>query len=80
MKIRRAVVSAENNSGVEEIKDKEPVLGYEFSGKYGKAQDHIMQAVKELSEIAKTGDEIAKDSIANLSVVLLDLQRESEKE
>ena len=61
------------------MKDKKPVLGYEFEGKYGKAQDHIMKAVEELTEIAKTGDEIAKDSIANLSVVLLDLQGSKEE-
>lgn len=79
MKIRRSVVSAQNKSGAENIDKKEPVLGYEFEGKYGKAQDHIMKAVEELTEIAKTGDEIAKDSIANLSVVLLDLQGSKEE-
>jgi len=53
---------------------KEPVYGDEFSGMYAEAQNHIMDAIKELTEIARTGDKVAKDSIANLSVVLLDLQ------
>lgn len=37
------------------------------------AKDHIQCAITELGKIAKD-DTIAKDSIANLAVVLLDLQ------
>ena len=37
------------------------------------ALDHIMEAIKSLTKIAKT-DSVAKDSIANLAVVMFDLQ------
>lgn len=41
--------------------------------KYACALDHISCAIESLAEIAKD-DQIAKDSIANLGVVLLDLK------
>ena len=72
MVIKRVQASKENDA-VENI-NKEPVYGNKFEGKYAAAQDHIMEAVKELTKLAGEDDEIAKDSIANLSVVLLDLQ------
>ena len=37
------------------------------------ALEHIMEAIKSLTKIAKT-DSVAKDSIANLAVVMFDLQ------
>lgn len=37
------------------------------------AISHIMEAIKSLTKISKT-DPIAKDSIANLAVVMFDLQ------
>ena len=37
------------------------------------ALEHIMEAIKSLTKIAKT-DAVAKDSIANLAVVMFDLQ------
>lgn len=43
------------------------------ANKYGAAICHITAAIESLGAIAKD-DELAKDSIANLSVVLLDLK------
>jgi len=74
MKITKKIQAAKDDNSVQNIEDKEPVLGNNFDGKYASAQDAIMTAIKELTAIAKDGDAIAKDSIANLSVVLLDLQ------
>ena len=45
------------------------------SAQYSKAVDHIQCAMKELSKIAKT-DEVAKDSITNLGVVMFDLRHD----
>lgn len=45
------------------------------SAQYSKAVDHIQCAMKELSKIAKT-DEVAKDSITNLGVVMFDLKHD----
>ena len=42
--------------------------------KYQEAIDLIETEAASLAECAKTGDEIARDSIVNLSVVLLDLK------
>ena len=54
--------------------DREPVLGEENTEcKYGTACDSIMQAIRDLTAFAE--DEVAQDSIANLSVVLFDLQQ-----
>lgn len=53
--------------------DAEPITADEVSGcKFGTACDKIMDAIRELSSYSD--DEIATDSIANLSVVLFDLQ------
>lgn len=41
---------------------------------YSEAVDHIQSAIQALSETAKNGDVIAKESIANLGVVMLDLK------
>lgn len=41
--------------------------------KYSIAIDNIMHAIESLAEVAQD-DEVAKDSIANLSVVILDLK------
>ena len=74
MIIKKNIQASKNNDAVETIEEKkEPVYGNEFEGKYAEAQDHIMEAIKALTEIAQD-DEVAKDSLANLSVVLLDLQ------
>lgn len=45
----------------------------ECSKAYADARDHILAAINCLGQNAK-GNKKAKDSIANLSVVLLDLQ------
>nr|DAY86411.1 MAG TPA: hypothetical protein [Caudoviricetes sp.] len=45
------------------------------SAQYSKAVDHIQCAMQELSKIAKT-DEVAKDSITNLGVVMFDLRHD----
>lgn len=75
MVIKRKVQASEEKDAVKDIEKKEPVYGNEFGGKYGRAQNHIMEAIKELTGILDdSDDEIAADSIANLSVVLLDLQ------
>lgn len=42
------------------------------ASQYGEAIDHIKAAIESLGVIA-ANDDLAKDSIANLSVVLLDL-------
>ena len=42
------------------------------ASKYGEAVDHIKAAIESLGVIA-ADDDLAKDSIANLSVVLFDL-------
>ncbi len=54
----RPIVSAENM--------------IEENNKYASAIGHIRSAIDALGEIAKD-DELAKESIANLSVILLDL-------
>lgn len=41
---------------------------------YSEAVDHIQSAIQALSEAANNGDVIAKESIANLGVVMLDLK------
>ena len=41
--------------------------------KYSIAIDNIMHAIESLAEVAEN-DDIARDSIANLSVVILDLK------
>ena len=53
----------------------EAVVTEECCCKYDKAINLIQCAIESLAEIAK-GDEVAKDSIANLGVVLLDLKGE----
>jgi hypothetical protein len=42
------------------------------TSKYDKAQQHIKAAI-EILATCKNGDEVAKDSIANLGVVMFDL-------
>lgn len=42
------------------------------ASQYGEAIDHIRAAIESLGVVA-ANDDLAKDSIANLSVVLLDL-------
>lgn len=41
---------------------------------YSEAIDFIKSAIDALGDLAETGDALAKESIANLSVVLLDLK------
>lgn len=43
--------------------------------KYSEAVDYIRSAMASLNELAKT-DEIAKDAIVNLGVVMFDLRHE----
>lgn len=44
------------------------------TNKYAEATNYIESAIQALSKDAKAGDSLAKESIANLSVVLLDLK------
>lgn len=45
------------------------------SSQHSKAVEYIQCAMQELSKVAKT-DEVAKDSIANLGVVMFDLRHD----
>lgn len=73
MKIKKAN-ACDLQKKTEIPKDSEPVLGEENTEcKYGTACDSIMQAIRDLT--AFSDDEVAQDSIANLSVVLFDLQQ-----
>lgn len=42
--------------------------------KYECAIEHVVEAIKCLSDCAMNGDDLAKEGIANLSVVLLELK------
>ena len=44
------------------------------SSDYNKAMEHIMCAISALGDKAKSGDNTARDAVANLSVVLFDLK------
>ena len=44
------------------------------ANEYAMASEHIMCAISALGDKAKNGDTLAKDVIANLSVVLFDLK------
>ena len=59
MKSRKAVVSAT-----------EPTNTH----KYQEALDYINSAIQALGDAAKNGDSLAKESIANLGVIMLDLK------
>ena len=73
MKIKKAN-ACDLQKKTEIPKDSKPVLGEEGTEcRYGTACDNIMQAIRELT--AFSDDEVAQDSIANLSVVLFDLQQ-----
>lgn len=52
----------------------EPVLAPDTTCSYDDCIEHIHQAIDCLAECAQD-DPLAKESIANLSVVLLDLQK-----
>jgi len=69
IKINRKVNSTEDINDAEGIQE----LPESCVSIYGDACDNIMQAIKCLAENAEN-DEIARDAIANLSVVLLDLK------
>lgn len=78
MKIKKKAKSIKANSEV--IIAEEPVLEQTAETlvavcdcKYQAAVDLISAAIESLAEIAKD-DQIAKDSIANLGVVMLDLK------
>lgn len=44
------------------------------TAKYAEATNYIQSAIQALGAAAQDGDTLAKESIANLSVVLLDLK------
>lgn len=70
MKIKKKGVTASSTiENVEVNEDKSMV------SKYKDAIDYINSAISSLSVLAKD-DKLAKESIANLSVVLLDLKEE----
>lgn len=54
-------------------KSKKSVKASVTSNSYNEAQKHIKAAIDILAKSAKT-DEVARDSIANLGVVMLDLR------
>lgn len=73
MKISKKPVTA-NTVVVQQIDSKQAESVAEVSAnKYGEAMLHISAAIESLGKLGKD-DEVAKESIANLSVVLLDLQ------
>ena len=47
---------------------------YDYGPDRKSAMGHIKDAIDALTTIAGDGDEVAKDAIANLSVVLFDLK------
>ena len=49
-------------------------LSIQSSSDYNKAMKHIMCAISALGDKAKSGDNTARDAVANLSVVLFDLK------
>lgn len=59
-----------NASGSKSVKGSETVK----VGKYDEAVEYIQCAISELSKSAKKSDVLARESIANLSVVLMDLK------
>lgn len=74
MKITKSSVVKASNDLVEEVvvaPDKLNVIEPEC--KYSEAIDLISAAIESLAEVAQD-DQIAKDSIANLGVVMLDLK------
>lgn len=77
MKISKKSVSVKAAEEVTTVDEKDKVKAPSgFTGKYAFAQEHIMEAIKELTNLVAVDseDDVASDSIANLSVVLLDLQ------
>lgn len=67
-------ITKKDVSGVVDVDtEKKPEECVECSKAYSEARDHILAAINCLGQNAK-GNKKAKDSIANLSVVLLDLQ------
>ena len=72
MKIKRSGLD-ELNKDTQIPEDVEPITCEDGSTNgYGKACDYILSAIKELSDFRN--DSIASESLANLSVVLFDLQ------
>ena len=47
----------------------------DVTASYAEAKEHILAAIHILGSEALNGDSLAKDSISNLSVVLLDLKK-----
>lgn len=73
MKINRKTNACDLQKETQIPEDVEPVLGEAAAaGSYDEACDYIMKAIRSLAE--HSDDAIAQDSIANLSVVLFDLQ------
>lgn len=70
MKIKKNPVTAALEIEGAEVNEDKSVIN-----KYKDAIDYISSAISSLSVIAKD-DKLAKESIANLSVVLLDLKTE----
>lgn len=70
MKIKKKQVNAATELGGAEVNTDKSVIN-----KYSDAIEYINSAISSLSVIAKD-DKLAKESIANLSVVLLDLRTE----
>ena len=63
---------------VEAAKNTKAVSARADSTKYSEAQKHIKAAIDILAANAKN-DEVAKDNIANLSVVMFDLMGSEDK-
>ncbi len=74
MKIRKTSLENKEELSKDTMipEDAEPITGKEADCTFGKACDKILEAIEELSNYSS--NPIASDSIANLSVVLLDLQ------
>ena len=76
MKISKNKSATKKVIAAEEVKKDDKPTASGFTGKHAFAQEHIMEAIKALTNlvVADSEDDVASDSIANLSVVLLDLQ------
>lgn len=69
---KKAKVTADTIVVDTQISDLDEPTVENSASQYGEAIDHIKAAIESLGVIA-ANDDLAKDSIANLSVVLLDL-------
>ena len=56
------------------VEVKATTVNTDSASHYDDTIDYIVSAIESLSELAKNGDVLARETIANLGVVLLDLK------